>query len=216
MRRRRGDEGFTVMELMVSLAVFSVLMAIVGAAILWGFGAIRSISARSDAQAQAQNAAEWAARLLSYADAPDVQTSAIIEAGPSSITFYTYSGTGTKYGVPYKARLYVATLPTGERVVRSAVYTPTQSGTTWTWGTSPVTRDLMVVPAAAGTPLAVHVDVCDPTTNCPATWRDATPAVSGSLVLGVLEVPQQVRITIGDPAQPALQVSQTTRLVNLA
>lgn len=215
MRKQRDDAGFTLVELMVSLGVFSILMIIVGGVIIWGFGAIRQVSARSDAQTEAQNAAEWAARLLAYTDSPDLTTGAITEAGPTSITFYTYSGTGAKYGVPYKARLYVATLPNGQKVVRSAIFTPTQNGTTWTWSSTATTRDLLTVPAGSASPLSVHVDVCDPTTNCATTWRDATPAASGPLSLGVLEVPQQVRITVGNPAQPSLQVSQTTRLVNL-
>ena len=33
----------------------------------------------------------------------------ITEASPTSITFFTYSGTGAKHDVPYKARIYMTT-----------------------------------------------------------------------------------------------------------
>jgi prepilin-type N-terminal cleavage/methylation domain-containing protein len=46
----RGDEGFTLIELMTAVGIFSVLMVIVGATTLSGFSAIREATSRSSIQ----------------------------------------------------------------------------------------------------------------------------------------------------------------------
>ena len=58
------DAGFSLVELLTAMAIFSILMVMVGAATLAGFSAIRDVSSRSEAQQKEQNAAEWATRLI--------------------------------------------------------------------------------------------------------------------------------------------------------
>lgn len=231
-RRDRGrvtdDAGFTLTELVTAMAVFSILMVIVGSAMLVGFSAIRDTMARGDAQAQQQNAMEWMSRLLRYATVPTGQAGAITDAGASSLTFFTDAGIGGRNDAPARVTLSVRANADGSQTVRSQVWPGTQTATGWTWTGTPAVRDLLTVPKGATTPLRLAVFACDPGSACyspeacaamtPAcsttTWRDATPAVKGPLALGATERPQAVRVTIGDARTPELQLSQTIRLVN--
>lgn len=226
----RDDDGFTLVELVTAMAVFSVLMVMVGAAMLVGFNAIRDVMSRGDAQAQAQNATEWASRLLRYATQPTGQAATITDAGRTAVTFFTDSGIAGRNDAPAQVRIFVQPNADGSQVVRSQVWAPTQTASGWTWTGTPQQRDLLTVPKGATAPLAVSVFACDPNVSCyspetcaamtPActttTWRDATPAAQGPLVLGPTERPQAVRITVGDSRYPDLQVTQTVRLVNLS
>ena len=228
-RANSDDAGFSLIELVTSMAVFSILVIIVGAAMLAAFSAIRDTTARSDAQAQAQNATEWSSRLLRFSTTPLGQTGAIVDASKASITFYSDAGLAGRNDAPAKVRLYVQANADGTQTVRSQVWAPTQTSTGWTWAATATSRDLLTVPKGATTPLAVSVYVCDPNVSCyspetcaamvptctSTTWRDATPVTSGALALGATELPKAVRITVGDARYPELQVTQTVRLVNL-
>ena len=211
-----SDQGFTLVELLTAMAVFGVLMVFVASAMLTGFSAIRDIMQRTESQAQAQNSAEWAARLLRYAAVPEGQTAVITEATTNSITFYTYSGTGSKHDVPYKARLYVTTNANGTKTLNSQVWTPTPVSGGYTWTTTPFTRSLLTVDKEAGKPLTVSVRVCNPTTSCATTRRTVPLLATGVFTLATGEVPQDVLISIGDPLEPRSVVTQQVRLVNLA
>lgn len=215
-RPAAGDAGFTLVELLTAMAVFGVLMVFVASAMLTGFSAIRDIMQRTDSQGQAQNAAEWASRLLRYATVPEGQTAVIIDATPNSITFFTYSGTGAKHDVPYKAKLYVTTNADGTKTLYSQVWTPTPVSGGYTWTTTPFTRSLLTVDKEAGKPLTVSVRVCNPTVDCATTRRTFPLLASGAFTLAAGEVPQDVLISIGDPLEPRSVVTQQVRLVNLA
>lgn len=228
-RESAGDDsGFTLTELVTAMAVFSLLMIIVGAAMLVGFNAIRDTLARGDAQAQAQNAMEWSSRLLRFATVPTGQTATITDAGASSITFYTDSGIAGRNDAPAQVKLYVQANANGSQTVRSQVWAPTQTASGWTWTGTPTARDLLTVPKGATKPLTLAIYACDPNVSCyspetcaamtptctTTTWRDATPTTQGPLVLGATEKPQAVKVILGDTRYPELQVTQTIRLVN--
>ncbi len=213
---RKADDGFTLVELMVAMAVFGILMAIVGGAMLSGFVGVRDIMKRTESGASARIAGDWTGKLLRYTDLPEGQTAAITEASPTSITFFTYSGTGTKHDVPYRARIYTVTNADTTRSIMSQVWTPLAVTGGWTWVSAPVTRTLLTLPPTASTPLSVAIWVRNPLLVPAAEPRLATPATSGPLVLATGEVPESVVLQLGDQNDPRNLVTQQIRLGNLA
>lgn len=212
---RASDAGFTLTELLMSMAIFGILMAIVGAAMLSGFSTIRKVIAETSDQADVQNSAEWTTRLLRYMAIPTGRTAAIDQLGPTSITFYTYSGTGDRNDVPYKARISTITNANGSTSLVSDIWTPTMVASAWTWPDPAVRRNLLTVPQGAAAPLRLSLATCDSLTECVSVKREITPSVIGPVSLDVGEVPQSVSITIGNPAEPGNIVTQRVRLVNL-
>ncbi len=232
------DGGFSVLELMTAMAVFSILMIMVGAAVLTGLSSIKDIGTRSSQQADAQNAAEWISRQLRYADAPENVTWPIVAASPTEISFYTYSGSGAKHDVPYLVRLFVTTTTGAEITSPCAVTTVPTSGAKWKnlcasvttprrtvggweWYPSPstlpqpFTRQLMRVPAANGSPLSLAVYAGRPDTVPLPSPSAVTPSTLGALPLTVdVDVPEYVVVQIGDPTEPDNVVTQQVRLEN--
>ena len=210
-----ADGGFTLIELVVAMAVFSVLMIMVGAITLSGFSSIRAITSRSEIQQESQNAAEWATRLIRYTALPEGQTAAITAAGPSAIRLFTYSGTGSKNDVPYEAYLFVVANADGTSSLVSDVWTPTAVSGGWTWNEAPARRELLRVPAGVGTPLSIRVFACNALTGC-ASREEVTPASYGPITLAEGRVLESVEFSIGDPANARNRVTQQVRLVNLS
>jgi prepilin-type N-terminal cleavage/methylation domain-containing protein len=211
------DAGFTLVELLVAIGVFSILMVMVGAATLTGFTAIREASSRSTIQQQSQNAMEWSSRLLRYAEVPEGVVTALPEATSTAVTAYSYTGTGSKADVPYKVRLSVATQADGTQDLVSDVWTPTRVSGGWTYDGAPRRRTLLTVPAdVGGSPLSLQYFACTPTAGCAATRRVVTPNASGPLTLGASEVPESIVLSIGDPSLPSSLVTQSVKLVNLS
>lgn len=215
--RTRDDSGFSLIELIVALGIFSLLMAIVGTLSVSAFRAIREASSRSELQVQSQNAMEWSSRLLRYADVPEGGTTAIENASATDITVYTYSGTGDVADAPYKARLFTETQPDGSIALISEVTTPVQADGAWTWPGPGRERRLLTVPASAGgEPLDIAYYVCDPEANC-ADPQPYTPSGTGPLLdPASLLVPAYLVVSIGDPSVPNTRVTQTVKLVNLS
>ena len=209
------DAGFTLTELLMAMAIFGILMAIVGGAMLAGFSTIRDVMAQTSSQADVQNTAEWSTRLLRYMAIPTGRTAAIDQLGPTSITFYTYSGTGNRNDVPYKVRLSTVTAANGATSIVSDIWTPVMVAAVWTWPEPAVRRTLLTVKQGVAAPLRLTLATCDTLTNCTTVKREIAPAVLGPVALDVGEVPQAVTIAIGDPANPATVVTQRVRLVNL-
>lgn len=209
------DAGFSLVELLTAMAIFSVLMVMVGAATLAGFSAIRDVSSRSESQQKEQNAAEWATRLIRFAAIPEGKTSAIEAVGPAMIDLYTYSGTGAKNDVPYRARLSVVTNADGTRSLVSDVYTPTAVAGGWTWNDPPARRDLVRLPAGTADPFAVKLFRCPTTTEC-LVPENVTPGVVTTPVnAGDGYTFTAVEISIGDLTDPRNLLTQQVRLVNL-
>lgn len=212
----RSDGGFTLVELMVAMGVFGILMTIVGSAMLSGFVGVHDIMARTESGASARIAGEWTSKLLRYMDLPEGQTAAITEASSTSITFYTYSGTGAKHDVPYRARIYSVVNPDGTRSLMSQVWTPAAITGGWTWTGTPVTRTLLTLPSTALGPLLVEVWVRNPLAVPAAVARVATPNPSGPVALATGEVPESVVLQIGDRNDPRNLITQQIRLGNLS
>jgi prepilin-type N-terminal cleavage/methylation domain-containing protein len=213
---RERDGGFTMIELVVACAVFSVLMTIVGGAMLSGFAGVRDILTRTEDQSSARLAGIVTEKLLRYVDLPEGQASSITQASSTSITFFTYSGTGAKHDVPYKARIYTTTNADGSRSLMTQVTTPTEISGGWTWTAAPVTKTLLTLPGTATQPLRVVVWVRNPLTVPAAAPRDATPPTLGPLVLATGEVPESVVLQIGDQSDPRNVITQQVRLWNLS
>jgi hypothetical protein len=142
---------------------------------------------------------------------------------PTSITFYTYSGSGTAGDVPYKVRLFTTTSGT-KTYIKSRTWAPTTYKDEWSgWPSSPdtlpyVERTLLTVPSTALTPLKVSVSTCNRNegvdcSNPENRILDATPA-SGPLVLAAGWVPDTVTISLGDQNEPKYVVRQQILLVN--
>jgi prepilin-type N-terminal cleavage/methylation domain-containing protein len=215
-----SDGGFTMIELLTAIGVFGILMVVVGATTLSGFSAIREANSRSAIQQESQNSMEWVSRLLRYAKSPNGLLNAMPEATATAVTVYTYSGTGRKEDVPYRVRVFAkpATTGTGTWVV-SQITTPKWINGAWDWTTAPVEtseRILLRIPSgSAGSAVGFTYYACTPTVDCAATRRLVTPGTSGPLTLGVLEVPESVIVSIGDPTLPGTRVTQAVKLVNL-
>jgi len=213
----RRDSGFSLIELMVALGIFSLLILIVAALSASAFRAIREATSRSEIQTQSQNAMEWASRLLRYADTPPGGTTAIEDASANGITVYTYSGTGDVDDAPYKARLFTRLTDEGDTDVLSEVIAPVEVDGEWTWAEPGRERRLLTMPAEVGsTPLQIEYFVCDPEDNC-ANPQPYVPTGSGPLLpVDSTLVPAYLVVRMGDSSVPNTLVTQTVKLVNLS
>ena len=218
------DGGFTLVELLVAIAIFAMLTGVISTAVVNGYRTIRDVGELSDVQVQQQNALLWITRLLRYADNPlegyapttwvPLGSASTDAGGNSQIVFYTYSATGPVEGVPYKADLRIT--PDGDLI--STVSTPTLVGDEYCWlrtdraACSGITEDV-----------ATRVLVRATTTHAPSftlTYLDG----SGTIVVPPVAADQaswddwatavdQVRMSISDDGF-AQNVEQTVRLVN--
>jgi hypothetical protein len=187
--------------------------------------------ARSETQQRAQNAAEWIAGQLAFMEAPEGRMTAIDEASPTSLTFYTFSGAGVKINVPYKVRLFVTTTigtestpvcavvgtPVGAKWKNlcATVTTPTPDIGGWTWPTgADATRLLFTVPLASANPIKLSVWFHEPTTYPEPAPTNLTPATSGAITRTSVQVPEFVVLQVGDFTVTRNLVSQQVRLVN--
>lgn len=201
-----ADAGFTTIELVTALAVFSVLMVIVSAAMLSGLRSVREASTRSQVQVEQQTAIEWASRLLRYTDNPYASVplpAAITEATGTSITFYTFSGTGPVDRVAYKARLSVQ----ADGLV-SEVWTPTYAAGVPSYP-SPPARRVLVRPSDTGPP-ALTLTYFERSGT--ALVAMALPA-GGALTEAQRNAVAAVKVDI-DGGVDAIAVTQTIELVN--
>ena len=76
LKRRRsptptGDAGFTLVELLAAMAIFSILMALVSSALLSGMTSVSHLAKRSEQQASDRITSEAISRLLRYAVGPE-------------------------------------------------------------------------------------------------------------------------------------------------
>ncbi len=116
------DDGFTLIELMVSIGIFGILMAMVSVIVINGMGSLRTATTGNTVQAEQQNAMLVTSRLVRYIDNPvnsGVPPAAILQATPTSLAFFTLSGTGNVDRLPYKVMLC-----TTQRGVESFTWAP--------------------------------------------------------------------------------------------
>ena len=222
--RSDKDRGYTVIELMVSLGVFSVLAIISATVMLSIFSGIRSVASQSNELAQAQNSSEWIARLVRYAAIPLGETESILGSSSDAMVLYSFSGTGERSDVPYKIRIMTVIQPDGSQDVVSDVAAGTRTTGGWAWPGDWATQEvpvgamrrfLLEVPADSPTPMSLEIWACNTDTDCASTMRNVTPLVFESITLAEGEALQYVNLALGNTADPLNSVNQRIRLVNL-
>jgi prepilin-type N-terminal cleavage/methylation domain-containing protein len=85
------DRGFTLVELLVSIGIFALLMALVSVFMVTGLSALRDASTANSIQAQQQNAVIEMSRQVRYIDNPvpkGVGQPAIFWASPDRMVFF--------------------------------------------------------------------------------------------------------------------------------
>ena len=213
---RASENGFTLIELIVAIGVFGVLMAVVSSAPVAAMAAIRNTNTAAQAQQQSQNAMEWVSELLRYTDLPEGQTSAVVTAGASTVTLYTYAAVGAKADVPYQVSIGVTANTDGTRTLYADSSTPTKSAGGWTWAPTANRRRLLTVGSGPGSLLTLTYFACDPTSSCSATRHQlTTPVPAAALTITAPQVLESVSVSIGDPSVPASVLTQRVELVNL-
>ena len=103
-----GDRGFTLVELLVSIGIFALLMALVSVFMVTGLSALRDASTANSIQAQQQNAVIEMSRQVRYIDNPvpkGVGQPAILWASPDRMVFFSLSGSGEIDRLAYKVML---------------------------------------------------------------------------------------------------------------
>ncbi|MDP4805001.1 MAG: PulJ/GspJ family protein [Actinomycetes bacterium] len=216
-RRDAEDAGFSLIELIVAMGIFSLLMVIVGALTLSAFGAIRQANERSGIQTESQNAMEWVSRVLRYADVPPDGTTAIVNASPSAITVYTYAGTGDVVDAPYRASIFAEVQSDGSVAVVSDIVSPILLDDAWVWTGEPQRRLLLTLPSdTPASPLGIAYYVCDLANQC-VDPQLFVPSGAGPLLAADSPLtPAYLVVSLGDPALPNTVITQTINLVNLA
>jgi len=227
--RRSDDAGFTLAELMVALGVFSILAVISGAAMLSVMSGIRTVSASTEIQVEAQNSAVWVSRLLRYAAIPPGSESAFLSADQQSLVFHTWAGAGPTPDSPYRARLGVITAPDGAQQLISDVAPGRLQDGEWAWSgnwiggslqeppsADSARRVLLEVGSGQASPVEFTVWACRPAEGCEATARNVTPAAPAAISLNEGERLFAVDIVLGRTDDPLSAVTQRINLVNLA
>jgi prepilin-type N-terminal cleavage/methylation domain-containing protein len=113
MKRIREDReaGLTLVEVMVSLAIFSILMAAVATLLIFGLRSMFDASTANSVQAQQQNALASMSRLIRFIDHPTGDPNpdpAVISATSDSLAFFTWGAAGAVDRAPTKVLLCVA------------------------------------------------------------------------------------------------------------
>lgn len=201
----RRDEGFTLVELLVAMSIFSVLMIIVTTIFVSGLRGVTLLNADSTVQQEQQNSALWISRLLRYTDNPwegSAPPAAIDAANGTSITFYTFAAAGTS---TYDRQPFKVTVKKSGTDIVSEITNPVASGGTYTWPGTPVTRTLVRGTKKNVPTLALRYYDGQGTELIPPT--DA--AAFATWARGV----ESVRFTITDSGSAEL-VDQTVMLAN--
>ncbi len=203
---RRDDSGFSLLEVIVAMGIFSALMVLVTAVFVSGIGTIADVTANATIQQEQQNAMESMTKLLRYTDNPtetSIPPAAIEVATAGAMTFYTYSGTGAIDRVPYKSAL--STTSSG---VQSQVWSPTIVNGTPTYPTEPFTRILV-----RSTPQHTSMMSFRYWSTSEGVDTELAPVTGQSLTAAQAKSVSKVEVTVSDSATNQ-SLSQTVLLVN--
>lgn len=189
----RRDDGFTLIELIVSVGILSVLMAIISTFAIGGIRNIRTLTTLSNVQTQQQEAGEWLSRLLRFTDNPVESlpvTPAVTYAGSAAgapvLTFHTYSGTGTTDRVPYKV-----TITRSAKGIQTTVWTPdTSSGTPVYSGSG---HERVLVPVENGNTPTLRLRYWGGTAAAPV---EVVPPANGTLTTAQMNALRAIQFTI--------------------
>ena len=109
--RSSSDAGLTLVEVMVSLAIFSIMMAAVATLLIFGLRSMFDASTANSVQAQQQNALASISRLVRFIDHPNdgpTPDPAILSASADSLAFFSWAAAGTVDRGPTKVLVCVA------------------------------------------------------------------------------------------------------------
>jgi prepilin-type N-terminal cleavage/methylation domain-containing protein len=232
--RREGarEDGFTLVELMMSMAVLSILLAVMSAVLVTGFRTVRTMTGMSEVQTQQQNAAEWLSRLIRFADnpaeaatpIPAVVAASVDAVGQPTMRFYSFSGVGPHDQVPY----LVVLAQTAQGITTTICETDLASGTSpppcATSPAVPATR--ILVPARNGRTPGLTLDYLTAIPASPDTcaahgfvvdstgfWCGISLANGGALNSTQIAALSAVRFTIRD-SQSSAALTQTVVMEN--
>ena len=208
----RRDGGFTLIELMVAIGIFALLMALVSVILINGIRSIRVATTANTVQAQQQNTMLVLSKLVKYIDNPlntGVPPAAILQATPSSMAFFTLSGTGIVDRLPYKVAVcrtprgvetftWSPTLVNGAAVVNTS---PDMSAPACTDAGAAGSRRRILLPDAPDTnPTAAFRYYRERTAADGVGTGDIELVPVGVLTAAQLALLHRVEITLSDPS----------------
>jgi prepilin-type N-terminal cleavage/methylation domain-containing protein len=231
--RAGREDGFTMVELLVSMGIFAILMVIITGAMLSGFSTIRSMTVASELQTDQQNAAEWISKLIRFADnpydatvtVPAIEQASASATGVPTLTWYTFGQAGASERVPYKVTLTqvpyspTATLPGIRTTVQEERVTSTgleAVGTPKTRVLVPATKAQTPMLALEYTAVPKSPDTCtlySASLDSTGLWCRIVPANNAALTSAQITALAAIRFTITGN-QSVSSVSQTVVMGN--
>ena len=201
----RRDTGFSLVELLVAMGIFSLLMVIVTTIFVQGLRGVTTLNADANVQQEQQNSALWISRLLRYMDNPwegSAPPAAIDAANATSLTFYTFAAAGA---TAYDRKPFKVTVKQSGNDIVSEVTDPVASGGTYTWPGAPATRTLVRGTTTHVPTLAIRYYDGQGTELLPPADSAAFPEWARGI--------ESVRFTITDSSTAEL-VDQTVMIAN--
>lgn len=217
-RRRRADAGVTVVELAVTAAVGSVVLAGVATVAVGAMNSSRDLTARSATTGDVRVVEEVVSRDLRVAVRPRGQAAALVSGTATAVTFYALlnrSGAAqTTDTVPALVELGWDGRCVTRRVTAGVPVTnPASTGPFWTW--TPTGTPSCLARTATAPVYAYYA-----TAALSAVGADPAPValVSGALPASDLRTVQsvQARLAVVDPGSPAAGGSTVVTRVTLA
>lgn len=221
------DAGFTLVELLAAMAIFSILMALVSAALLSGMTSVSHLAQRSEQQASDRVVSETISRILRYAVGPERARAAFESVSATSLVFYSASGFAGSNDRPN--RIEVRFDPATDLVVLTV--TPPMlnpdadssiaSADSWTWPSAGANSRVLMRSTNGQSPIAFSVRLrCFKTTPACPVRAPGTVITTALLPANALdefenEYVESVVLSVGDPDYPDNLVTQQVRMQNL-
>lgn len=143
---RGPDAGMTLVELLVAMFVTSILLAGVATVFSGTMRGVRTVNTKTGTTADARIAMEAISRTLRVAIIPTNESSALVTAGPSTLTFYALiNRTGSATATPLPSLIEYAwngTCVTEAQTLGRTLTVPASSGSTLAWDTGRTSKCL--------------------------------------------------------------------------